>query len=641
MENRARLESKHEQELSSASELKDPEAKEKKQQARETNKVTRLDFENRYLDLKDFLVPKRVKPTAEASSLAPPPCQPLSSRFQLPSFKIQSFDGDLTKWISFRDAFKSVIDKDPSLSCVDKLNYLRSLVQLGASTIVEGVDVNETNFEVAWDLLTLRYENNKLISRALMDTEPIKRESYEALITLIDSFERNLMQLKKLGLKTDDWSPILAHLLYSRLDTDTQRHWENHHKSREVPDYKEMLKFLQDHLTTLQPLVNKKPRVQEHRQEASKPTPKTKFGSTLTTTTSSQIKSCPFCQKPTHSPFKCESFLKLNPFQRYELAKKIVLCLNCLNPFHLARACPSSACRVCGQRHHTMLHRRSTNTPNQELTLSHSTTNAQFQTQPSRASNSQSQLQNSAPPMLPSTSDQPSLSLAACTPNNANVVFLSTAVVKIADSHGNTYLARALLDCCSERNLMSERLAQKLVLRRQNDPLSLQGVGSSQAVSKQSTLAKILSRWTDYSIDLKFHILPEFKPIVPSDCVQTQTWTHPISSSLFLADPRFFEPNQIDLIIGAEVHYRLLLNGFIDLGPNLPILKETVFGWIVSGKCSTSSRPSSLTMVCSNADLEKQVARFWELESCHSESVLSVEEKQCASPANFVSRESY
>uniref|UniRef100_A0A8D8I7G6 (northern house mosquito) hypothetical protein n=1 Tax=Culex pipiens TaxID=7175 RepID=A0A8D8I7G6_CULPI len=76
MENRARLESKHEQDLSSASEPKDPEAKEKKQQARETNKVTRLDFENRYLDLKDFLVSKRVKPTAEASSLAPPPANP-------------------------------------------------------------------------------------------------------------------------------------------------------------------------------------------------------------------------------------------------------------------------------------------------------------------------------------------------------------------------------------------------------------------------------------------------------------------------------------------------------------------------------------------------------------------------------------
>lgn len=222
----------------------------------------------------------------------------------------------------------------------------------------------------------------------LLDAEPIKRESYEALVTLIDSYERNLLQLKKIGLNTEEWSPLLAHLLYRRLDADTQRHWENHHKSREAPHYKELLTFLRDQLTTLQPLVNKKPRVQEHRQEFNNLTSR-KFGSTLTTTASSQMKMCPLCQQPFHSPFKCESFLKLNPFQRYDLVKKIGLCLNCLYPSHSARACPSSACRVCNQRHHTMLHRRSTNTsnPDQDLSQSNSNTHDQSHSQAPRIAN--------------------------------------------------------------------------------------------------------------------------------------------------------------------------------------------------------------------------------------------------------------
>ncbi|XP_055623682.1 uncharacterized protein LOC129767088 [Toxorhynchites rutilus septentrionalis] len=97
-----------------------------------------------------------------------------------------------------------------------------------------------------------------------------------------------------------------------------------------------------------------------------------------------------------------------------------------------------------------------------------------------------------------------------------------------------------------------------------------------------------------------------------------------------LADPRFFEPSHIDVIIGTEIYHRLLLDGFIELDSNLPILKETVFGWIVSGKCSnTISCHSAVTMVCSNADLEKQMMRFWEIESCHSNNILSVGEQQC------------
>ncbi|XP_062713874.1 uncharacterized protein LOC134290713 [Aedes albopictus] len=141
-------------------------------------------------------------------------------------------------------------------------------------------------------------------------------------------------------------------------------------------------------------------------------------------------------------------------------------------------------------------------------------------------------------------------------------------------------------------------------------------------------MATIRSRCTDYAIDLKFHILPEFKPILPSNRLHTDHWNVP--SFVQLADPRFFEPNRIDIILGAEVYYRLLLKGFVDLGPELPHLKETVFGWIVSGKYdATETIRSAVALVCTNADLEKQLARFWEVESCHSNETLSVEERSC------------
>ncbi|XP_058828427.1 uncharacterized protein LOC131688257 [Topomyia yanbarensis] len=536
-----------------------------------------------------------------------------------------------------------MIEKDASLTAIEKFHYLLTVLSKDARTLVESIEVTAANYEVAWTMLQERFENKKIIARTLMDgfldAEPMRKESYDTLVTLIDSYERNLLQLKKLGLPTNGWSHLLAHLLYKRLDADTQRHWERCHKSRETPNYEELVKFLREHLATLQPLATIKHRAQDQRHDSLKLPTKQRIESTLTTITSSK-RSCPLCQKPSHSPFKCESFNKMNPVQRLEAVKKAGLCLNCLSSSHLVRACPSSACRVCGQRHHTMLHLRSPNgasSQNQETIPSQHVSAVQIQSNPP-AKIAEPPMQTCAASLQPpQTPTQPNASasrspvaLPASSSATSNVVFLSTAVVRIADLHGNTHLARALLDCCSERNLLSERLAQKLDLHRRDDPLSFQGVGPALANSKQSATARVFSRCTDYCIDLKFHILSELKPILPSNRAPVADWKIP--TSVHLADPNFHEPNRIDAIIGAEVYYRLLSDGFVELGPNLPILKETVFGWIVSGKCDTSpSQPLATMLVCSNADLEMQMARFWDLESCRSDNTLSTEERQCES----------
>ncbi|XP_055633306.1 uncharacterized protein LOC129773687 [Toxorhynchites rutilus septentrionalis] len=266
------------------------------------------------------------------------------------------------------------------------------------------------------------------------------------------------------------------------------------------------------------------------------------------------------------------------------MVKKTGLCLNCLSFSHMVKACPSSACRVCGQKHHTMLHMRSTD------------------------SNSNRGQEIATSQYVPITTTPRPL-------HSSNAPIISNT----PHSQSQTF---------ATRNLISTQLAQKLILHSLNDSLSLQGVGPSMIHSKQSAMVKVLSRYTNFAVDLKFHILPEFKPIIPSSRLSVLQWKIPIS--VVLADPRFFEPSHIDVIIGAEIYHRLLLDGFIELDSNLPILKETVFGWIVSGKCSnTISCHSAVTMVCSNADLEKQMMRFWEIESCHSNNILSVDEQQC------------
>lgn len=53
--------------------------------------------------------------------------------------------------------------------------------------------------------------------------------------------------------------------------------------------------------------------------------------------------------------------------------------------------------------------------------------------------------------------------------------------------------------------------------------------------------------------------------------------------NITLADPSFHEPGPIDMLIGADLFWIVFCEGKTDLSKDNPYLKNSVFGWIVSG----------------------------------------------------------
>ncbi|XP_055604218.1 uncharacterized protein LOC129752466 [Uranotaenia lowii] len=97
-----------------------------------------------------------------------------------------------------------------------------------------------------------------------------------------------------------------------------------------------------------------------------------------------------------------------------------------------------------------------------------------------------------------------------------------------------------------------------------------------------------------------------------------------------MADPEFQNPGGIDLILGAEVFYDLLLDGQHKLDSIGPILQNTQLGWVVSGKVSEKSRvQATVSASCTEERVNELLTRFWELEACHNSSTLSLEESEC------------
>ncbi|XP_055543362.1 uncharacterized protein LOC129728911 [Wyeomyia smithii] len=96
--------------------------------------------------------------------------------------------------------------------------------------------------------------------------------------------------------------------------------------------------------------------------------------------------------------------------------------------------------------------------------------------------------------------------------------------------------------------------------------------------------------------------------------VDVTSWSLP--TGIQLADPSFYDPGSIDVVLGAEVFFDLFkASGRISLGDTLPTLVNSVFGWIVSGKVSEGApRSAFVCNVASTADLHNDMERFWAIE---------------------------
>ncbi|XP_055714312.1 uncharacterized protein LOC129808558 [Phlebotomus papatasi] len=92
----------------------------------------------------------------------------------------------------------------------------------------------------------------------------------------------------------------------------------------------------------------------------------------------------------------------------------------------------------------------------------------------------------------------------------------------------------------------------------------------------------------------------------------------PIPDSIVLADPEWHRSQPIDMLIGGEYFWSFLKDKTMVLDNNAPLLKESVFGWLIVGPCTRGIALS----VTSNGHcgfaalsrLDATLRKFWEIE---------------------------
>ncbi|XP_058448801.1 uncharacterized protein LOC131428773 [Malaya genurostris] len=642
---RARIELLQEEEEVRKQANTDPAVKEEVlHQLEETNYQMMQEFDDRFCALKGELLDLQLcrdsMPTTHNESDSANQRVHMISRVKLPEIRLPTFSGRMHEWVTFRDTFHSLIDQSSQLNEIDKFTYLRASLSGEALQEINRVEISAANYEVAWQALQDRYENKKLLVKAYLDAlfsiDPLKKESYEGLSQLVGQFEKNLQMLEKIEVLTTNWSTILAYMVCSRLDSSTLRQWESCHNSKDPPQYADLMKFLRSQCAVLQSISVSPKTSNEARPQ------RVTVCSTLVKTSGK----CLFCGESWHSAFQCIKFQKQSVPERINAVMRSKLCRNCLRPGHVAKTCERGVCHHCRQRHHSMLHVESSQAgpvpfsqtrpqtaiqqPRQPVTKQTSP-NQQIHTLQSNEQNNTANSHNTTTPSNTNVATTSQTCIALPSTPTRNII-LSTALVCVKDSRGNSLLGRALLDSCSQHCLMTTSFSNKLKFKETPAFLCIQGVGSSKETSSKSVKAAVTARSTDissYAEEMQFHILPKLTIELPTLSFNPSQWCLPEDATL--ADPWFHQSGPIDMIIGAEYYIDLLEEGRFKATEEGPTLQKTVFGWIVSGRVPIpESKPTvSTTYVCLTADIQELLTRFWELETCRSLSTNSMEESAC------------
>lgn len=298
---------------------------------------------------------------------------PLEERSRKPIEGLSDFDGTHQKWPAFRDLFRALVI-DAGVSKLQCLLLLRKHCKGASEQMLEGYELVEASFEMAWTYLKEIYEDTYSIIQSLIDRlvdmEPASGKVPMDTRRVVDTMRSTLRQLNGMKVPTDKWDALMINLAARKMPPAIIREWEKERKVGVTPTFDELLLFIdaRSRLRLFNPPVKN-----TNRPEASARHNENKMGGEAFRPGKPHFK--PFGAPATSSGpppgrsvscFKCEGqhFLRACPdilaitnlkARETELLK-YVKCTNCLAKSHVTNECGFPACKACnGVKHHYVL----------------------------------------------------------------------------------------------------------------------------------------------------------------------------------------------------------------------------------------------------------------------------------------------
>lgn len=541
-----------------------------------------------------------------------------AANIKLPTITLPLFNGDYKEWPSFKDLFLNLVHDNNDIADVEKLYHLKLSLKGEAGRLIQNIDSSGDNYLSAWNQLLDRYDNKLLTLnkhlKAIVDFPKVTKGSGSSLRKLLTDFQQHLSSLE--GLKVPNLADcLLVFILSQKLDPDTLCSFQMQQAKNTIPTLKDFTKYLDEKASAMEMSTSRVDDTRPQKFERhSAHNHLVKKGT-----------QCRFCGKGNHPLFRCFKFIGSSVDKKHDFVKQNHLCFNCLQSHK--GPCPSnSSCCVCAKRHHSLLHNSSNTSPG-ELPMQSQRSSSAAGLAPLSASVQSPRSEHSREHPVPSqalfTSDL-----------SSSLALMATAIVDVS-ANGKSIPCRLILDNASERNFVSHRIISSLGIQGTPCHWQVGGVGGITASVNQTVKLCLESRYRDFQAVCEFGVLSYISDPCPRTSFSKKALRWP--RFIKLADPNFNITDQIDMLIGIEFFYQLLLKGKIELGNGQPVLQETLFGWVIAGPLKIPHVPSSERYRChltSNIsadfpDLQETVSKFWSLEELPKQRILSISERQC------------
>jgi len=513
---------------------------------------------------------------------------------KLPKLDMVSYGGDKLKWTEFWDSFENVIHQNRSLTNVEKFTYLKSKVYGDARQAIAGLSLTNDNYDCAIQILRDRFGDIQQVidlHYSKLMSLPNANNSVQSLRHFLDHIERHLRSLEVLKQNVDQ--DIFVSMIRSKLPQEvllqlellngTSGKWtvtslrerlQGYITAREKSE-KESTPYSKSetnkNITFFKGASNRGSFVQ-NKFQGSKPStsaeslmantnPERSYHSSSTRKMDYQYSNlCRYCSKK-HWSDECRKYATLAERKR-QLQDS---CYKCLKTGHKTNECHANRmCVHCGIRndHHRSLCPKKFNTSQTSVHMSeeilHSNEHESSNTSPENALMS-----------------------------SGEMVLMQTATTTI-QNEDKTQSVRLLLDSGSQRSYISEKLANKLGLKKEKEEeIRIMTFGTSNSKTIKTKVSSVnLGLQDGSSMKIAVNIVPVISGLIERRPVKSMSpEAKNIMNSVQLADTitKERETSSVELLIGNDYYLDLVTSQKIEIQPGLYLLSSK-FGWILSGR---------------------------------------------------------
>lgn len=551
------------------------------------------------------------------------------SRVKLPAINLPIFDGQISKWISFRDTFMSLIHNNVELSEIQKFHYLNSSLKGSALQSISAILTTSDGYQQAWATLVQRYDNKRIHATNylinIFNFKPITKFDYRSLEKFVEVVMESATAFRNMNLK-DPSGFILFTFCLKLLDHKTRERFESEFaSSSEIPTFDDFSNFIQRQCLQLQTeTLTSNIGTNSHNIQPFRPAPTIAKRVLMSRDIPLTDNNCPLCPER-HRLYRCPLFRTLEPRERFDKLKPLNLCHNCLKPGHYSKKCLSPVvCHYCKKRHHSLLHfptniprskgdKYENPNPTTSTSASHNNLISHVKTDSNNVSGSENNIVmgiDEAKNTVLSSSSEAKVS-----------ILLGTAWARVQDRKGRYVPIRILIDSGSQRSFISLNCAQNLGLKMHFNPQALRGFGDSliKGGDHQTRCILVPQNCLYPRLETNAVVVSNITDSMPTCPIPTYINEH-FRRHYNLADNLFGKPGPVDFLLGADLFGRILTGRCIDR-EGYPSALQTIFGWVIIGPIGSPStlqdRSVSLIATYQQPDdpLNKTLEKFWEVEA--------------------------